>query len=257
MNVVGLYGGLGNQLFQYAFGKAQMKNGIEVRYNLDWYSNSKRQKYPRNYLLNKFNTNVETSKFLPQKNIKEHIIGFNTNLLYTKDANFEGYWQYIQYFNHIKSQLQFEFSLKHESYAENTNFFATKSIIALSDISISVHIRRGDYLIAGFSIVPFSYYYEAINQLQGDVYIFSDDLEWCTEKFKQEYFSNKIYFIDIEDYLAFDLMRHCTHNIIANSTFSWWAAYLNEYKDKIIYTPDWWMTQKENKPYLTDNWKVC
>jgi hypothetical protein len=72
-------------------------------------------------------------------------------------------------------------------------------------------------------------------QDKGQVYVFSDDIPWCRANFPKNFI-----FVDIIDYLAFDLMRVCKHHIIANSTFSWWAAYLNDNPDKVVISPKKW-----------------
>jgi hypothetical protein len=85
--------------------------------------------------------------------------------------------------------------------------------------------------------LPAQYYFTAMREIKGDFFIFSDDIPWCKETFKQVYFSKKLTFVDIEDYLAFELMRLCKHNITTNSTFSWWTAFLNDNLDKKVYRP--------------------
>lgn len=252
MNVIGVYGGLGNQFFQYAFGKAQAHKGVDIKYNLDWFKGRK-QKYPRPYRLNLFNTKVSESLFVNTTMIKEYKVGFNLGLLSKDNANFEGYWQYVNYFKDISDELVKDFTLKEEFYS--SEYLNLKSEISKTN-SVSVHIRRGDYIVGGFTIVPLSFYYSALSNIEGDIYIFSDDLEWCKRHFKQEYFKYKLTFVDIEDYLAFELMKSCKINVIANSTFSWWAAYLNENKDKKIHTPDWWMFKDENKGCYNDQWVI-
>lgn len=251
MNVIGVYGGVGNQLFQYAFGESQKHNGIDVKFNLKWFS-GKTQKYPRPYRLNVFNTNIIESTFKSTL-IKEHNTGFDLNLIYKDNSDFEGYWQYVNYFKHIQSELIKIFTLKEEFYT--IKFIELKDEIKKGD-SVSVHIRRGDYIKSGYPIISLNYYYSALSETKGPIFIFSDDLEWCKNHFKQDYFDYQLTFVDVEDYLAFELMKCCKTNIIANSTFSWWAAYLNENSDKKIYTPDWWMFQKENKDCYNNQWII-
>ena len=125
--------------------------------------------------------------------------------------------------------------------------------------SVSLHIRRGDYLSdlkvsKVHGMCDIEYYQKAISYLSSRiqdpvVYVFSDDIEWCKKNLG--FLKNKV-FIDntktaIED---LELMRNCDHNIIANSTFSWWGAWLNENDDKIVVAPRKWFFS-ERMQHLT------
>jgi len=246
VNVIKLQGGLGNQLFQYAFGKAQQANGIDVAFDHSWHElrKTKRKKtkwdlYPREYRLNKFNTTVPICKLTQEPIFDE---GVDLKLLHKDGFDFVGYWSDLKYSEHILPLLRKEFCVKEQFYTRE--FLQLKEQIQKSP-SVSVHVRRGDYIgREGFTVLPFEYYYEAIQQTEGDLFIFSDDLPWCKEMFKEGYFSRKITFIELEDYLCFELMKLCSHNIISNSTFSWWAAYLNDNPNKAVFTPLGWELSK-------------
>ena len=247
MNVVALQGGLGNQLFQYAFGRAQQVNGIDVRFSCLWFERrkAKRKKdkwdlFPREYRLDKFNTTI-TMGSLDREAVRDE--GVDLSLLTLDDNYFVGYWSDMKYSEHILPILRKEFCLKEQFYTKE--FIQLKKQITESP-SVSVHVRRGDYIgREGFYVLPFEYYYEAIQQTEGDLFIFSDDIPWCKEMFKEGYFSRKVTFVELEDYLCFELMKLCSHNIISNSTFSWWAAYLNDNPNKAVFTPLGWEVSKK------------
>ncbi len=242
MNVIQLMGGLGNQMFQYSFGQAQKKNGIDVCYTKSWYENTRRP-YPRFLRLPLFELDLPIGDFLKQKLIKE--VGFSLYLLKEKNANFHGYWQYLPYHELNIPFLRKAFCVKGK-YCSKNFLIAKQSILDVP--SVSVHVRRGDYVgHRGLHELPLSYYMEALQFVKGEIFVFSDDIGWCRKNFKSEYFSRKIHFFHFEDYLDFELMKICNHNIISASTFSWWAALLNENKDKIVVAPTGWLTGSDNK----------
>jgi len=258
MNVIRVMGGLGNQLFQYAFGKAQMLNGIDVCFTPptpeEIKRNKRRQQWPRPYNLNKFQVDLKHSDFLKQEIVHEaeYGIGFaglrklelghpDMSLLKRDNCNFEGYWQWPTYFQDFLPLLRKEFCVKEEFYTKE--FLEFKEQIVNDPVSVSVHVRRGDYVLQrGFHDLQFSYYFEALSFTKGNIYIFSDDIPWCKEKFKEDYFDRKITFIELEDYLDFELMRSCKHHVAANSTFSYMVGLLSDDPDSIIVVPSGWIT---------------
>ena len=255
MNVIKVMGGLGNQLFQYAFGKAQMLNGIDVAFDTSFYNN--KMKWPRPYRLDKF-IPVKQSPFLNQPIIKGHKRGFDKGLLKLSNHNFDGYWQYKEYYEDILNELRMDLFIDPDFHT--AEFRSLYYYIDTCD-SISIHVRRGDYLVQTWGILPFSYYLNALTQISGKkIFIFSDDIPWCKLHFKKEYFSKEIMFVDVEDYLAFELMKTCKHNIIGSSTFSWWAAVLNSNPNKTVVAPSQWLGETKKNPFdyiYPLNWKVC
>ncbi|MDH7554338.1 MAG: alpha-1,2-fucosyltransferase [Spirochaetota bacterium] len=242
MNVIRLMGGLGNQLFQYSFGRAMKENGIEVKYDISNFNKSKH----REFMLGNFTIDVPISTFINKKN-KLDLGGtpsFDIAYLKMNGYNFFGYWQYLAYFENILPVLKKEIWLKKEVYTKE--FLKYREIIQNSE-SVSVHVRRGDYLINNsIPTLTFGYYAEAFTHTKGDLFIFSDDIAWCKRYFISDYFERNITFISLPYYLDFELMKLCKHNVISNSTFSWWAAILNENPDKIVVTPNFWITKLDS-----------
>jgi hypothetical protein len=151
--------------------------------------------------------------------------------------DFEGYWQRFTFVKELLPKLQDELLLKDEV---KTREFSTLADEILKSESIAVHVRRGDY-IGLWPVLPGSYYAEAINRLDGDLYIFSDDLAWCKRAFSKT--GRKTTFVDLEDYLSFELMRLCKYKVTGNSTFSWWAAWLG---GGTVFCPEYWLGWKLN-----------
>ena len=230
MNIIKVMGGIGNQFFQYAFGRVMSLNNVQVAYDISWCKMAEGKRYPRPFRLDKFNTELFIADFISkQPLVLDHRVGFNLSLFDLRDHNFEGYWQYLPYYVKILPILKNELQLKTEFYTDK--FMEIANIILETEDSVAVHVRRGDYLTHKgiFRDLPAKYYFNALRSIpKGDLFIFSDDLPWCKDKFKPVYFNRKLYFVDLDDYLCFELMRLCKHKLICNSTFSYWAALLND-----------------------------
>lgn len=161
-----------------------------------------------------------------------------------------GYWQNIDLFEEYKNLISNELILKYPLSANNQDYF--NSINATN--SVAIHFRRGDYISKPNSQKTHAscsnnYYYNSIEYIQkkkNDLhyFIFSDDMTWVKNNLT---FNTNITFIDNEGpaYEHFYLMSQCKHQIIANSTFSWWAAWLNANPEKIIITPEYWYNDKQ------------
>lgn len=254
MNVIRIYGGLGNQFFQYALGKAQESNGIEVKYDLSWFEHP--QPFPRPYRLDVFKTKVEISRRRGLKNFKERT--FDSNVIHYDNHYFDGYWQYMSYYRKIIPILRKEFCVKDELLTKE--YFELRAQIICSN-SVALHVRRGDLLVNERDYAQeLDYYKRAIKQMKTlqkkcKIFIFSDDMEWCEKHFKNATF------VSLIDYLDFELMKLCKHDIISNSTFSWWASVLNINKSKIVIAPKMWRSDpkdqvKFEKGLYLKNWIV-
>lgn len=236
MNVIKLCGGLGNQLFQYAFGRVQKENGIDVKYSREWYSGVSCQTPVRKYILDKFCTEVKTGTFRNNKRIVRER-GFDLGLLKKDGFNFSGYWQYPVYYEMILPILRKEFCVREEFYTRS--FLDLKEEIIKKDNSVAIHVRRGDYLnLDDFPVMPLEYYQKAMDIVKGDYYIFSDDIEWCKANFEH---GNIVH---LNEYLDFELMKSCKHQILSRSSFGWWAAHLNSNFFKKVIVPTQQITSK-------------
>lgn len=287
--IIKLQGGLGNQMFQWAFGKAfEIKTGQKVYFDDYEYTT----KHPfRNFELDKFNLNISIKhpvrkkqrirkilrELIPTKALKDkinidpilvvqnHIIektyfSYEENLFnITPPAYIEGFFQNLNYFSAIEDEIRNDFKLKLPLNDENTK---TLEKIKNSE-SISVHIRRSDYLSSAnsFECCPIEYYKKALEELvlkknvkNPVLFIFSDDHDWVKENVTFNYETNYVNFNDWNG-AVFDLelMKNCKHNIIANSTFSWWGAWLNENPDKMVISPKPWLINSAFDP-SADPW---
>jgi hypothetical protein len=156
------------------------------------------------------------------------------------------YFQNELYFRDMEKIIRKDFEFKNSTIDKfNTDLGETMQ----NEESISVHIRRGDYVGVRF-IAPIEYYQKAMAYLANKLrnpsfYIFSDDPEWAKLNLKTE--SNSSYIthnVASESYKDMYLMSKCKHNIIANSSFSWWGAWLNSNKNKIVISPTEWFPEK-------------
>ncbi len=166
-----------------------------------------------------------------------------------KNAYVKGYFQSEKFFKRYKKDIYEMFSLKEEvSFPEE---LLSKRNMELP--LVSLHFRRTDYKYENeLYILDLEYYKNAIRFLTGkigkfDICIFSDDYDWVKKNFRMEGY-NILYPCDYKEYKNYEemiLMSKCEHNIIANSTFSWWGAWLNRNKDKIVIAPKKWMKSKK------------
>lgn len=247
MNVIKVYGGLGNQFFQYAFGKVLNARGHETTYDITHYRIP--QDPPRPYSLDKFYTNVTTGLLKPRNRVINEVrLNYIKDplMLDLEDVNFQGYWQHPSYYTGIMPELKKEFRVNPKFYTEL--YIQFKEKIICSD-SVSLHVRRGDYVsINGHHLLGADYYTAALALFPGKrVFVFSDDIPWCIENFRGNQFS----FVNIDqEYLALELMRYCKHQIIANSTFSWWAGVLNSNPDKKVVTPTRWRVNEKEQQIM-------
>ena len=178
----------------------------------------------------------------------------------------EGYFQSEKYFIDIAEDIRREFAFKTPLVGENR--ILSESITEQE--SIGVHIRRGDYLLNPlFRVHGLEYYQKAIEQILTVVekpvfYIFSNDYEWCEKNIRIDY---PLHFVnhnsEQQPYFDLYLMSLCKHNIIANSSFSWWAAWLNFNPGKKIIAPSPWVNRSTTfysniDDIVPDLWsKVC
>ncbi len=252
--VIKLKGGLGNQLFQYATGRQlTIDNKIPfLFFNIDEYINEslgrtfclghlniKGSVIRNNHLKNIFKRHTKLnflmSKLGLHKNIYEN--GFTLQDIKNRAGIFtslNGYWQSPLYFKEIRALLIKELVPKqipaYPKWLENNN-------------TVAIHVRRKDYLLESrYGFIGMSYYKNAIDFMKCHLVkpifiIFSDDMDWCKNEFDEYNFLFCEEQNWQEDYLQLHLMSKCNNQIIANSSFSWWGAWLNSNVEKLVIRP--------------------
>jgi len=282
MIVIRVQGGLGNQLFQYALALSlKKKKDTKVLLDITFYKESfiPNGATKRSFILDNFNIKdiafttdrnlvLKTSfmqkikrlyerKFLPYyKNtyVVERNFGFDPLIFEVKsNCYLDGYWQSYKYFEDIEKDLRTNLMLITELSVESATLL---NEIKEHQNSISLHVRRGDYVTKYNNLyyqIPSDYYINSINFIKTKlskipikIYVFSDDIDWCKQNIKindPHYFVSNNQKEDFEDLI---LMSNCSHNIIANSTYSWWAAWINLNSKKIVVCPKRWFNDSNN-----------
>lgn len=288
MIIVELNGGLGNQLFQYAAGLS-----LSIFHNVPIKVNSHSFNSPdpitgtkRNFELDNFlNPPVQASTdeinkllthSLLKKNFEKTLPFYKRTVYKEKKASFDrnffksrreiylkGNRQSEKYFKAYERQIKDHFTINKSLLNKRTIDFSKKII---DQNSVSIHVRRGDYLapiaLDVLGVLHIKYYEKAIETIikkipNATFYVFTDDVDWTKKNLKIPYsyqiVSYTIGATAIED---FYLMSCCKHNIIANSTFSWWAAWLNSNPDKIVIAPERWFNNgpKDTQDLIPANW---
>jgi len=287
MIIAALKGGLGNQLFQYAAGRrlAHIHNTVLKLDTMAFYYGG-----PRQFELIHFNieeniavtaeinqlTLVKSNKVqriiysifynhkkLAPTHIQYNKVNFNPRILTLPDNVYlEGYWASEKYFKDIENIIRREFTFKNPPSEQNQQI-----IKQISEVnSVSLHIRRGDYISdtktnKTHGICDIDYYNRCIEQINLKVkcphfFVFSDDINWCRNNLKVK---SPINYVDHNNsdkaYEDLRLMSFCKHHIIANSSFSWWGAWLAAYKGEIVFVPKKWFAKDMNiEGMIPDNW---
>lgn len=259
-----LKGGLGNQFFQYATGYA-LSRELNCPLYLDT-SHYKNKQQIRKFELSLYQIESKEigntqklilkvlSKISPEKNIhiqekQFHFVPFDlTTLSSKKSVWLDGYWQSPLYFEKYRADILRQFQLSQSPSPENQSLL---SEIRNSN-SIFLHVRRGDYVsnksAASFhGTLPISYYEHALQKLNftessNQLFIFTDDPEWCIESFKTINSKRVVTHNQNSGWEDLRLMSECKAGILANSTFSWWGAWLNQNSNLKIIAPKNWFT---------------
>lgn len=250
---IGYTGRLGNQLFQYAACYAMSKKlnteFMIPKLNVDnlkqdgCFDFSNNQWIPYRFkMYDVFNiTAPQTLTFPPLNSYKEPHFHYSENFQNIVDnTSIEGYFQSERYFIEYKDEILKEFSFKEEIYNQ-----ALEIISPIKDKEIvAVHIRRGDNIVnPTFPLISMEYIQQALNHFSDKEYnylVISDDIGFCEEVFPQG-----VMFSDGKsDLIDLCLMSLADHNIISNSSFSWWGAYLNSNPNKKVIAPNNWFKDK-------------
>lgn len=280
MIVANLIGGLGNQMFQYAAGRAlalsraenfyvdlrdfkhyKLHNGYELgrvfklkEKNINQISLGRKLDWQTSRLLGKFFRQRLFSIFRSKSLVVEPQFNYWCRLKDIPSPLYmRGYWQTEKYFQDYKSLIREEFSFRNELVDMNKNL----SLDIISSQSVAIHVRRGDYVsdkksAKVLAVQDISYYKNAISYIASKVdnpryFIFSDELEWIKENLK---FLPNMTVIShnrgMDSHFDMQLMSLCKHNIIANSSFSWWGAWLNINPLKMVIAPKKWFVSGIN-----------
>lgn len=284
MKIIRINGGLGNQMFQYAFGlKLQYLHpdenvlfdlkdfrGYNRSYELEYVFGLKlpqpsffqlcrltfpfsENAFPGNHLY-RFRKKYKTEVYDEQEfRYCEEILNL------PGDHYYMGYWANEGYFSDIRDKILDAFTFRRPLCQKSNEYLEQ---IKHSN-SVSIHVRRGDYLrIKLFQgICELDYYEKAINYIKNNVenphfFIFSNDIQWCKENIlncTDGHYTTVELNDPLNNYVDMQLMSCCKHNIIAHSTFSWWAAWLNRHPEKIVVAPYRWVNRSTPyKPQLKD-----
>ena len=281
MVIIRIFGGLGNQMFQYALYHSMLSKGIDAYVDLSWYDD---QNCHNGYeLSNIFSVSPRIASLSDVKRLGENdknilwrawhklvrrkgtffckygkeAIRYYPEVFNLDEKYLSGYWQSELFFKEEEDEIRKIFSFSPLNEEENIKL----ADIMQSTESVSLHVRRGDYLNESLlnGICDEKYYEKAIKKIQEKAsdpvfFIFSNDIAWCREHFQQD----NVVFVENNikgnSYRDMQLMSLCKHHIIANSSFSWWGAWLGKYKDSMICAPTKWMNAKVSSDVVCADW---
>jgi len=287
MNIVKIHSGLGNQMFQYAFYLAMRHHHPDTKIDTSVYANRPSHNgyelervfaiHPNHATLAERDRLADVGKdwFSELRRAigwkrrttgqlvtePDPSSGWSADIWQVTDSYLQGYWQSERYFADITDEVReaFTFRLPLPKQAEPW----AQSIQSSRD-SVSVHVRRGDYLKPrrrdDFEVCTENYYRRAVRlaqeRLQDPVfYVFSDESRWVSE---QKWFPEGTVYVSGNNgeqaYVDMQLMSICRHHIIANSSFSWWAAWLGQYEDTVTFAPAVWFHHHPRPDILPNQW---
>ena len=286
MIIIRMKGGIGNQMFQYALYTELKHLGRDVKMDDVNGFVSDAQRDP--VLKDTFGVTYETATDDEIRNLRDSHMGFLTRvrrklfgrhsqeiiepdgvfrpeILELTDAYLDGFWQSEKYFpdTAVISALRKAFAIRPESILQDDAGYELLSRIRQTE-SVSVHVRRGDYLWPGVvetfgGICTEEYYQKAMNHIlqehpDATFFIFTNDKDWCRQHMNGE----RVFTVDATsgekdaDILDMVLMSECRHHIIANSSYSWWAAWLNDTPEKKVIAPAKWLNNKNMQDIYTE-----
>ena len=287
MNIIEVMGGLGNQMFQAALYQAFENKGISAALDYSFYSSGRQERE----LALRFFPNADRLRIADEKTaaklrgygyhdslaekLRRKICGthgktyqedvskgYQPGVFEQRDCYVRGYWQCERYFAEYREDILDMF--RFPAVRQGSACSRMEQTILEDDRSVSLHVRRGDYLEERYAqvycdVCTETYYRNAIAFMRERVpgchfYLFSDDPEWCREYFRDE----DMLFVTCntgED-SPYDmyLMSICRHNIIANSSFSWWGAWLNQNSGQLVAAPERWFHHMDVCDQLCDRW---
>ena len=272
-NALGHLGRLGNQMFQYASLKGIARNrkyeycfpsvgSVAEWKNVEQYYQEINEGKVGHILLQPFTMEGNSQlnlQYIDKSRpvLQEKSFAFDEELFNTCPdwVDIRGFFQTEKYFKHIRDEIKKDFTFRDEIINP------CKEMVSGIDDPISLHIRRTDYITnSNHSTLELDYYESALSNFDNDatILVFSDDPDWCNQ---QELFSDDRFMIaeGNSGYVDMCLMSLCSGHIIANSSFSWWGAWLSDSKQVIA--PSQWFTGSNNdnidtKDIYCDGWKV-
>lgn len=287
MVIIKIEGGLGNQMFQYAL-YLKIKNlGINVKVDCSELKDYMDQ-HGLDSIFNVFHIIPDEASSRELRLLKDNqrsildtirrkVFGFKKTYYYEKEEErgryngkilgwdniyLDGYWQTYRYFDDIKNEVIDAFTFPNKINKKND---IMKNIIKGSVCPVSIHMRLGDYCfeknlpIYG-GICTIEYYKKAINYIYTKLnnpvfFIFSNDIDAARKELGD---NPEFVYVDINDekmgWCDMMLMTQCEHNIIANSSFSWWGGYLNNNPDKIVIAPEKWVNNRKMPDICCRDW---
>jgi hypothetical protein len=289
MIVTRLMGGLGNQMFQYAAGWSLARRlGTELLVDRTWLESERKMfETPRRYELDGFRLRAcfaspelvsalerrgdsPLNRLLNKIRLTASPVVFReTNHAF--DARFEaisgnvllvGYWQSEKYFAACADEIRSEFGLRDSPSDRNRELIEQMR----ATNSLSLHVRRGDYVSSETThrfhgVMPIAYYRDAVQAViervgPVEIFVFSDDIDWC--KRELEILGQRLHVVDhnTQDNEDMRLMSSCRHHILANSSFSWWGAWLNPDPGKVVVAPARWFQEPsvDTSDLLREGW---
>lgn len=288
MKIVKILGGLGNQMFQYAlflslrerfpdeqvlidiscFRDYPLHNGFEIdrifaqHPPVASWKDVWKVAYPypnyRFWQIGKYILPKRKTMCMERKDLALDM----TALTRKGNCYYDGYWQHEEYFYAVKESIWEAFSFPEMTNKQNQEI--TSRLQMSNSNSVSLHIRRGDYINHPLfrGICDLDYYKRAIQYMEEHIHprlycIFSNDIQWCKNNLYDLLSGKDVIYVDwnkeTESFVDMQLMSLCHHNIIANSSFSWWGAWLNRYPQKIVVSPQKWTNTTIQDP-IPNNW---
>lgn len=285
-NIIEIKGGLGNQMFQIALAKAFQKKNIPVEVDYSYYASGQQERQKEIGLFQNidipeagerlsaqmrgygYHDSIPTKilRRLPggrgyvyQEDVKK---GYQPEVFEQREAYISGYWQCERYFAGYRNDILNMFRFPEEKANKECKRIGEQ--IREDRSAVALHVRRGDYLSEKYESVyrdvcTLTYYRKAIEAMYREnsnchFYIFSDDISWCKRTFGEEnfFYVSCNYGTDS----AFDiwLMSLCKSNIVANSSFSWWGAWLNRNPNKLVMAPERWFHHIETADQICGDW---
>lgn len=282
MVIIEMSGGLGNQMFQYALYRKFESLHKEVALDTSFFRSQQRLRkleigifdikyreitdkdaaYIRGYgyhdsILDKIRYRIKPSRYFIYE---DKIEMYQPEIFDMNEVYLSGYWQNEKYFSDIAEEIRKEFHFHSDMGKQNEEILCKLQM----ENSVSIHIRRSDYLsvenkdVYG-NICTEKYYENAVAYIEDHVtkpyyYLFTDDVEWVKEHMNYPNMTIVEQNTGKNAYMDMYLMSQCKHNIIANSSFSWWGAWLNQNDSKIVLAPEKWFGNHKTADIICEGW---